>query len=386
MLRTAIGLASLGAWLKLSFAHGKFWQYGPVLRATRLTGDTLPEVAVVIPARDEAESIQESVRSLLEQDYAGRLTVFVVDDNSRDGTGALARAVPDPEKRLVVLDGQPRPDGWSGKLWAVHQGEQAALAQVGADAFILLTDADIVHDPAHLSTLVAKAQHDGLDLVSEMVRLNCDSAAERALVPAFVYFFAMLYPFAQVNDPTARMAGAAGGTILIRRSALDRIGGIEALRGALIDDCTLAAHVKRTGGALYLGHSELARSRRPYEGARDVWQMIARTAYVQLRYSPFLLLGTVIGLALVWFAPVGLAVFGRGRSRWLGLAAWGLSVASFVPTLRRFNQPLWRALPLPFVAGFYMAATIGSAVDHHRGRGVRWKDRAYVEPVHGGGV
>ncbi|GAJ28932.1 glycosyltransferase [Acidomonas methanolica] len=385
MWRDLLGLAALGAWLKLVFAHGRFWRYGPVLTPAGALARS-PEVAIVVPARDEAETIAACVESLLGQDYDGPVSVFVVDDRSGDGTGAIARAVPDPRARLTVIEGRDRPAGWSGKLWAVHQGVQAALERLGADAFILLTDADIIHDPAHLRTLVGKAQAERLDLVSEMVRLKCESAAERALVPAFVYFFAMLYPFARINDPASPVAGAAGGTMLVRRMALERIGGIEALRGALIDDCTLAAHVKRTGGALYLGHSELAWSKRPYEGAGDIWRMIARTAYVQLRYSPLLLLGTVLGLALVWFAPMGLALFGRGRARLFGALAWGLSMASFAPTLRRFGQPFWRALPLPLVAGFYMAATIGSAVDHHRGKGVRWKDRAYTEPVHGGGM
>lgn len=377
-------------WIALIFFHGRFWQAGPILQPVSPGAGShgAPPVVVVVPARDEAESIQASVASLLRQDYPGFLRVVLTDDNSTDGTGALARALPDPEARLSVVDGRPRPDGWSGKLWAVEQGvaraQEMLLAENPAtDGYVLLTDADIEHDPTHLATLVAKAEADGLDMVSEMVELNCESAAERALVPAFVYFFALLYPFALVNERRNTMAAAAGGTILIRRTALERIGGIAALRGALIDDCTLAAHVKRSGGGLYLGHSCLARSIRPYPNARDVWRMIARTAYVQLRYSPLLLVGTVLAMVVTWIAPMGLALFAHGASRFVGLIVWIVLMASFLPTLRRFRiSSLW-ALALPFVSVFYTAATIGSAVDHHRGRGVRWKNRAYTEARHG---
>jgi len=370
---------SLLAWGKLLFGHGKFWQGGPILRPAALRMTRWPDVVVVVPARDEAESIEGALRSLLMQDYAGRLHVVLVDDGSTDGTGDLARGVADPFGRLTVVTGEARPEGWSGKLWAVHQGTVRARAHMDADGYVLLTDADIVHAPLHVATLVEKAREDGLDMVSEMVALNCESAAERHLVPAFVFFFAMLYPFARVADARSRVAGAAGGTILLRREALERIGGIAALKGALIDDCTLAAHVKRSGGRLYLGHSALAWSIRPYPGPADIWKMVARTAYVQLRYSPLMLVLTVLGMGLVWIAPAVLTLTGRGWVRRMAGVAWGMSMLSYVPTLRRFGLGFWRVLPLPLVAGFYLAATIGSAVDHHRGRGVRWKERAYVE-------
>jgi hopene-associated glycosyltransferase HpnB len=209
-----------------------------------------------------------------------------------------------------------------------------------------------------------------------MVALRAQSPAERALVPAFVFFFQLLYPFARVNDASRRTAAAAGGTMLVRRPALDRIGGIAALRGALIDDVSLAARIKR-GGPIYLGHSRLARSLRPYPGAADIWRMVARTAYVQLRFSPLLLAGTVLGLASTWLVPPAITLFGHGPARWIAAAAWAGSALSYVPTLRRFGQsPFW-ALLLPAIATFYAAATIGSALDHHRGRGVVWKNRAY---------
>ncbi len=364
---TLLALLALACWIYLLAGHGRFWQAGPSLAPTHPAA--APAVDIVIPARDEAESIAQCLRSLLAQDYRGPLRLFLVDDGSSDGTGAIARGLGD--RRLTVLDGQPRPPGWSGKLWAVSQG----IARTTAP-FVFLCDADIVHDPAHVATLVAQAERGRLDLVSEMVELNCVSLAERALVPAFVFFFQLLYPFAEVNDPTSNTAAAAGGTMLLHRRALERIGGIEAVRGALIDDVALATAVKR-GGRIWLGHSRLARSIRPYPHPGDIWRMVARTAYVQLRFSPLLLLGTILGLALVWLAPPALALFGHGWARWIGLTAWIGAMASYIPTLRRFRQsPLW-AIVLPLVAVFYMAATIGSAVDHHRGRGVMWKRRAY---------
>jgi hopene-associated glycosyltransferase HpnB len=366
---TALALLALAVWTYLLAAHGRFWSAGPSLPPS--FPREAPAVDVVVPARDEAETVERCLRSLIAQDYAGPLRIVLVDDRSGDGTGDIARRL--VGDRLRVLDGAPRPDGWSGKLWAVAQG----VAQ-GDAPLVLLCDADIVHDPAHVATLVAKLQT-GCDLVSEMVELNCESLAERALVPAFVFFFQLLYPFAWSNDPRRRTAAAAGGTVLVRRDALERIGGIAAVRGKLIDDVALAAAVKQGGRKIWLGHSQLARSIRPYPAAADVWRMVARTAYVQLRFSPLVLAGTVAGLALVWLVPPVATVFGHGVARWAGLLAWAGSAASYLPTLRRFRQsPLW-ALSLPAVASFYMAATIGSALDHHRGRGVVWKRRAYGE-------
>ena len=372
-----LSIITLLIWLGLLLLHGRFWQAGPVLRPVPSASRAdWPRVDVVIPARDEAESIAACLRSLLAQDYPGPLRVVLLDDRSGDGTGAIARGLGDD--RLVVLDGAARPGGWSGKLWAVAQGvAEAGRLAPGEDGFLLLCDADIVHDRAHVATLVAKATGDRLDMVSEMVELNCASPAERALVPAFVFFFQLLYPFARVNDPGSATAAAAGGTVLIRRTALAGIGGIESLRGALIDDVTLARRVKAGGGRIWLGHSMLARSIRPYPGPADVWRMVARTAYVQLRFSPLLLGGTVLGMALVWLAPLACLLGGHGASRWIGGTAWALSTVSFLPTLLRFRLSVAWALLLPLIALFYTLATIGSAVDHHRGRGVVWKNRAY---------
>lgn len=363
-------LLSLLIWLYLVLAHGRFWASAPELPPAAPTEP--PDVDIIIPARDEAATIGPVIASLLEQDYAGKFRITLVDDNSTDGTATRAGTAPN----LVVISGQPKPDGWSGKLWAVSQGVAASSAPV-----LLFADADIVHDPRHLSSLVARLQQPRTDMVSEMVRLNCSSLAERALVPAFVYFFQMLYPFARVNDPRSGVAAAAGGTVLIRREALERIGGIAAIRNALIDDVTLAQAVKRSGrssgAAIYLGHSGLATSVRPYPGWGDLWQMIARTAFTQLRYSALLLLLTLAGLTLVWLVPAWGILLGHGWVRAAALAAFVLAALSYLPTLARYRQsPLW-SLALPLIASFYMAATLGSALNYWLGRGARWKNRAY---------
>lgn len=360
-----LALLSLLIWLYLVLLHGRFWSSGPELQPA--TPAELPDVDVIVPARDEVETIGPVIASLLAQDYPGNFRVTLVDDNSTDGTAAAAGNAPN----LRVLQGQPKPAGWSGKLWAVCQGVAASTAPV-----LLLTDADIVHDPRHLSALVARLQHPKVELVSEMVRLNCTSFAERALVPAFVYFFQMLYPFASVNNPRSRVAAAAGGTVLVRKDALERIGGIDAIKNALIDDVTLAKAIK-TVGPIYLGHSGLAASVRPYPHWTDIWKMVSRTAFTQLRYSLLLLLLTLLGLTVVWLVPVWAVFWGTGWKLACAAAACALAAASFVPTLRRYGRnPLW-SLTLPLVALFYMSATVGSALTYWFGSGSQWKNRAY---------
>jgi hopene-associated glycosyltransferase HpnB len=368
---TVLGLLCLAVWVYLFLGHGKYWLSRPQLMP--MPPAHSPPVDVVVPARDEAATIQPVIASLIAQDYAGSFRVFLVDDNSTDGTAQRAGMAPN----LSVLRGDPKPPGWSGKMWAVSQGVAAGDAPL-----VLLTDADIVHDPRHLSALVAQLQAPApggtsLEMVSEMVRLNCTSLAERVLVPAFVYFFQMLYPFARVNDPRSPVAAAAGGTVLIRREALQRMGGIEAIKGALIDDVTLAKAVKSNGRAIYLGHSGLAASIRPYPRFADIWQMISRTAFTQLRHSAALLLLTVLGLTLVWLIPVWLAVFGHGWARVCGIGACALAAISYLPTLRRYGRSPLGTIALPLIALFYMAATLGSALDHWRGAGARWKNRSY---------
>jgi hopene-associated glycosyltransferase HpnB len=361
-------------WCWLLTMRGQFWRSGPVLPVAM--PETTPRVAVVVPARDEAPLIERTIRSLLAQNYPGEFTVTLTDDGSNDGTGAIARGIGDPgisDGRLTVIDGAPRPAGWAGKLWALHQGVVAS----GSPDYFLLTDADIEHNPAHLASLVAAAERHDLDMVSEMVTLPCDSLAEKVLIPAFVFYFQLLYPFAWVNDPLRGTAAAAGGTVLIRRRAMVRIGGIEAVRNALIDDVALAEAVK-TGGRIYLGHSELARSVRPYPGVADIWRMIARSAYAQLHFSPVLLIAVTMAMALVWLVPPLAVLHLHGLPCFLGLLTWAMFSAAYLPTLARFRRSFVWAIFLPAIALFYMAATIGSAVNHYRGRGVVWKGRAYA--------
>lgn len=371
-MTTAIAFLTFSAWVYLIGLRGRFWRSSPALVPRTPSGSA--SVAVVVPARDEAESIRQSLTSLLAQDYPGKLSIVLVDDNSSDGTGQIAAALHTGD-RLTIVAGAPLPQGWSGKLWAVSQG----LAQEDARAagYVLLTDADIVHAPDHVSTLVAKAESDGLDLVSEMVRLNCSTPAERALIPAFVFFFQMLYPFAWVADPAKRTAGAAGGTMLASRAALDRIEGVSHIRSQLIDDCALAGEIKSTGGRIWLGHAEGALSTRVYRHWRDVWNMIARTAYEQLGRSPLMLLGCVAGMGLIFCAPPLLAVFAHGLPRALGVLAWLTMAFAFQPTLGRYHRsPLW-GLALPGIALFYLCATVASALRHSSGRGGGWKNRVY---------
>jgi hopene-associated glycosyltransferase HpnB len=360
-----LALLSLFIWLYLIGAHGRFWSAGPELPPAAPAD--APDVDVIVPARDEVQTIGPVVASLLAQNYSGRFRVTLVDDNSTDGTAAAAGTA----AGLRVIRAEEKPAGWSGKLWALSQGIAAANAPL-----LMFTDADIVHDTRHLASLVARLSQPRVEMVSEMVRLNCTSLAERALVPAFVYFFQMLYPFSRVNDPRSTTAAAAGGTVLIRRDALERIGGIAAIKDALIDDVTLAKAVKATG-PVYLGHSGLAASVRPYPRFVDIWRMISRTAFTQLRHSPLLLVLALAGLTCVWLVPAVEILFGRGWRFGCGLAAFGLAAMSYMPTLARYGRSKLWSLALPLIAAFYMAATVGSALNYWLGRGASWKNRAY---------
>jgi hopene-associated glycosyltransferase HpnB len=272
---------------------------------------------------------------------------------------------------LLLIAGQSKPSGWSGKLWALRQGIAATHASV-----LLFADADVIHHPRHLSSLVVRLLQPRVEMVSEMVRLNCASAAERALIPAFVYFFQMLYPFAKVNDPLSAVSAAAGGTVLIRRVTLERIGGFEAIKNALIDDVALAKAVKNLG-PIYLGHSRLATSIRRYPAFADIWQVISRTAFTQLRYSALLLALTIAGLTLIFLVPAWEILFGHGWAKGLGLTAFALAAISYLPTLARYGQSRVLSLALPLIALFYMAATVGSALSYWFGGGATWKNRAY---------
>ena len=370
------GFLPLGIWLYLAFGRRGFWLLRE--RDTDALPDPAhwPSVTVIVPARNEADVIARSIGSILGQDYAGDLRVILVDDQSEDGTGAIARALNDT--RLTVLDGAPRPSGWTGKLWAMHQGSQNA----GASEFVWFTDADITHRPDTLKSLVARAEKDGRVLVSLMARLECRSTAEHFLIPAFVFFFDMLYPFGAVNDPKSPVAAAAGGCMLARRAALEAAGGIAAIRHNLIDDCALA-RVLKGHGAIWLGLTDRSVSLRPYPHLGDIRRMVARSAYAQLGYSPLQLIGTMLGLVMVYIAPVMTALFAWGISQLAGWAAWIVMAVMFQPILRFYRlSPLW-GLALPLIGAFYAWFTLDSTVQHWRGKGGMWKGRVQAQ---GGGA
>ena len=360
------------AWCYLLAARGRFWQVrrldagiAPVARTGR--------IAVIIPARNEAGVIGEAVSSLLQQSCAECIRVFVIDDSSTDGTAEAARQAAASHSRaaaLTVISGQPLPPGWSGKLWAVQQGIEQALPL--NPKFLLLTDADIWHSPRNVATLAALAEGGGYELASFMVKLHCRSAAEKLLIPAFVFFFFMLYPPEWIRDPRRQTAGAAGGCILVRPEALARAGGIAAIRNEIIDDCALAAAVKHTGGKISLGVTPDTHSLRAYGSFAEIERMIARTAFNQLRHSTWLLIGALAGLALTFLLPVGLLFSGLWG---LGVAAYLLMFVAYLPMVRFYERSVPRALTLPFAAAFYMLATLHSAVKYWSGRGGEWKGR-----------
>lgn len=364
----ALGVASLAIWIGLLIAHGGFWLARERDTVAVAAPTRWPSVVAVVPARDEADVIARAAASLAAQNYPGAFRIVVVDDGSSDATAAIARSA--LGTRGAVLAGAALPAGWTGKLWAVSQG----IAAAGAPDYLWLTDADIAHAPDTLRALVARAVGEDRVLVSLMAKLRCETSAERALVPAFIFFFMMLYPFARVNAQGGT-AAAAGGCMLVRRDALERAGGVGAIRGALIDDCAFGALMKRQG-RIWIGLTDRSRSIRPYDDAGAIAAMIARSAYAQLRYNPMLLAGTIAGLALVYAVPPVLALAGEGAARWVGAAAWLLMAAAFQPTLRFYaRSPLW-GLSLPLIAAFYAGCTLLSAWQHRRGRGGMWKGRA----------
>jgi hopene-associated glycosyltransferase HpnB len=368
----------LAIWLYLLAGRGAFWLAGERDDEVAAGEGVWPSITAVIPARDEAECVGETVASLLRQNCPGEFTVIVVDDQSRDATAQVARdaaATLGATDRLTVLSGRALPVGWTGKLWAQQQGVEAAEAHLQPPAYILFTDADIVYAPDELRKLTARAQSGSYVLTSLMAKLRCESLAERMFIPAFIFFFQMLYPFAWANDPRRATAAAAGGCMLVRRDALARAGGMASIRTALIDDCALAKRLK-AHGPIWIGLTDGVRSVRAYPALEDIRRMVSRTAYAQLRYSPLLLAGTVLGLAITYLAPVLLAVFAGGTARLLGIAAWLLMALAFQPILRFYRvSPLW-GLALPAIAAIYMAFTVDSAYQHARGRGGMWKGRA----------
>jgi len=372
MFLTAVGAVSVAIWLYLLLARAQFWRMREDPPAGPLPFPA-PSVAAVVPARNEADVVAKSVASLAAQRYPGPFHIVLADDDSDDGTGAVALAAAGTDRLTVVRTGS-LPKGWTGKLWAVSEGVTAARS-LPADYF-LLTDADIVHPPDNAAGLVARAVAHGYDLVSYMATLECRSVPEQALIPAFVFFFLMLYPPAWIRSPHHRVAGAAGGCILIRRAMLEKLGGIAKIRGELIDDCALARAVKEAGGRVWLGLSRETRSIRPYAGFGEIGRMISRTAFTQLGHSVWMLAGTVAGLAITYLAPPLLAILAPGgTAQGLGAVAWLLMSAIYYPAVRYYRRPAFWAPLLPLVALFYLGATIHSAVAYWRGAGGFWKGR-----------
>jgi hopene-associated glycosyltransferase HpnB len=364
-------------WIGLILFRGNFWRSDQITSGEVADLGSWPDVTAVIPARNEAPSIGATVETLLAQDYPGALSVIVVDDNSDDGTADIARAASgENADRLTVISGKPLEAGWSGKLWAVNQGIEAATTS----DYIWLTDADIIHTPGNLRWLVAKAETEKLDLVSEMVMLRCESFWERLLIPAFIFFFQKLYPFPQVNNPNHAVAAAAGGCVLVKRTALAEAGGIAEIKDQLIDDCALARIIKARG-PIWLGLTERAHSLRIYDHLSEIWHMVARTAFVQLDHSILQLIGTVIGMMIIYLAAPIMAVWGSiTGDQLLGLAggaAWLVMAITFLPTLRLYKMnPAW-AMALPLAGLIYTAMTVDSARQHWAGRGGAWKGRSY---------
>jgi hopene-associated glycosyltransferase HpnB len=388
LLGLGLTTLSLLIWLGLLFGRGQFWRTDQQLPNTPPELAAYPAVCAIVPARNEADVLPLTLRSLLSQDYPGEFTIILVDDQSTDGTAAIAQQIAaslEQSVRLHVVTGQPLPLGWTGKLWAMEQGTQQAALLHPTPEYLLFTDADIQHDPLNLRRLAAKAQTDSLDLVSLMVYLRCQSFWERFLIPAFVFFFAKLYPFRWINDPDRATAGAAGGCILIRQDALNRIGGLSALRDALIDDCTLGQKIKSSRTApttgIWLGLTDSTSSLRTYDSLAPIWNMVARTAFTQLNYSPWLLGGTLLAMMLIYLVPPIGAIGGIITRHWLvaiaGCLGWLSMSLAYLPMIQFYRGSPLLVASLPAIAALYSLMTVDSALRHWRGKGGAWKGRVY---------
>ena len=373
---TLVAAIPLAIWIYLFLARGNFWQ----LREDDIYLQPLanwPRVAAIVPARNEAENIAKTVRSLAAQEYPGEFSIIVVDDYSEDGTAALAQKAANESgasQRVRIHSAAPLAPGWTGKLWALNEGVQVASEH--KPDFLWFTDADIEHAPDTLHRLVFRAEKDALDLVSLMVFLQAKTFPERLLIPPFLYFFLMLYPPRWIADPKARTAGAAGGCILLRRDALERIGGIASIRSDVIDDCALARAVKRSGGKIWMGLTRVSVSLRSYGTFVEIRDMIARTAFAQLRFSFVLLVVTLIGLSVTFWLAWILFFTGDDPAWIMASTAVSLMTTTFLLTVRFYDlSPVW-AFTLPVAALFYGYATCVSAVRYWLGRGGQWKGRA----------
>jgi len=373
---TLLATIPLAIWIYLFLARGNFWQ----AREENIQLQPLaiwPRVVAVVPARNEAGTITETISSLAGQDYPGEFSIVVVDDHSEDGTGALARkaaAESGAAERITIHSAAALPPGWTGKLWALHEGVQ--VASEGKPDFLWFTDADVVHAPATLKRLVFRAEKDSLDLASLMVLLQARTFPERLLIPPFLYFFLMLYPPRWIAASNASTAGAAGGCILLRRNVLAPIGGIASIRGEVIDDCALARAVKSRGGRIWMGLTRASVSLRSYGSFAEIRDMIARTAFTQLRYSLVLLIAAMTGL-FATFLLAWILFFAYPGEAWLLVdTAIALMAATFLATVRFYNLSTVWALTLPVAAVFYGYATCVSAARYWVGRGGQWKGRA----------
>jgi hopene-associated glycosyltransferase HpnB len=385
MIAGVLSAAALAAWIYLVFARGWFWLGRERDDGMPALPPVLPQVVIVVPARNEADSIAQSVTSLLAQDYPA-LSLVLVDDDSSDGTAEIARraaAALGKEDRLTVVSSSALPTRWTGKLWAVKQGIAEAEEKF-APKYLMLTDADIVHAPDTASWLVAHAEAHKIVLTSLTARWRCEAFSERVHIPAFIFFFQLLYPFAWVNRPESDTAAGAGGCMLVRADALRAAGGIDVIRDALIDDCALAAEMKKQG-PIWIGLTDRVQSIRPYPHWNDIRRMVARSAYAQLGYSPLMLIGTTLGLLLTYLVPPFTALFASGWAQLFGIVAWALMAIAFQPTLRFYRlSPLW-GLALPAITFLFMLYTLDSAYQYATGKGGTWKGRVQAKAHDHGG-
>ena len=361
-------------WFYLAFARGAFWRIKSAKPDASFKPGFSGGVVAVVPARNEAELIGPVVTSLLNQCVA--MTVVLVDDESTDGTADVAQRASKKAGKadaLILVQSKPLPVGWTGKLWSMHQGVERARAL--NPAWLMLADADVLHGPETVANLDVIASRGDYDLVSFMVKLHCESLPEKLLIPAFVYFFFMLYPPAWIRDTRRSTAGAAGGCMLVRAETLERAGGLESIRGAVIDDCSLARLLKQHGGKLWMGLNDESQSLRRYGTFSDIEHMISRTAFNQLKHSSLLLLCTIAGMVITYLAPPLLFLTHSRLTIFMGAAAWAAMTITYSTMVRYYRlNPAW-ALTLPLAALFYLGATMHSAVKYWNGSGGDWKGR-----------
>lgn len=379
MVLAAISAFVLAAWVYLAAGRLSPFRAPPRLGAGAKL-ESWPAVVAVIPARDEAATIGKVVVAHATSDYPGEFTIIVVDDHSSDATADLAKEAGGGRARVVAAP--PLPAGWTGKLSAVNHG-LAVARDIAPDAkYVLLTDADILPAPATLRRLVAQAENSGAALTSLMARLDARGFWGGLLIPAFVYFFYKLYPFHVANDPTKKLAAAAGGCMLVRRDALDAIGGVASIRGKLIDDCALAAAIKSTGRPIWLGVAkDEAISLRDNRALSSIWSMVARSAFAQLGHSWIFLTGAVFGMMFIYLAAPAVALAYpahlNAAAATISAAGWALMAFTYRPIARIYDQAGWKAFFLPVAAFFYTLMTLTSAINHARGKGGAWKGRTY---------